>query len=89
MEADYEANPNKWLDACAKVTIPEFLQYLMEDFLTFVGPLCKDNSHAHIADVVNEAYKSQLKVNHQLGKGIAKELHTVETITDKGFQVVT
>ena len=43
--------------------------------------MCKDNSLAHITDAVNEGYKSQLKANHQFGKGIAH-------ITDQGFKSI-
>ena len=56
-EAEGE-NPNKWLDVAENVTMHKALQYLREEYLTSVGPVCKDNSHAHIADAVNEAYKS-------------------------------
>ena len=51
-------NPDKWLDEADKVTMPDALRYLREEYLTSVGPICKDNSPAHIADAVNEAYKS-------------------------------
>ena len=65
VEVDNRENPDKWLDANEKVTMPEALQSLREEYLISVGPLCKDNSPAHKADVVNEAYKSQLNNNHQ------------------------
>ena len=66
----------------------EALHSLREEYLTSIGPQCKDNSPAHITDAVNEAYKSQLKSNHQFGKGIAHELNIIETITDKGFKSI-
>ena len=62
--------------------MPKALQSLREEYLTSVGPLCKDNSPTHVADAINEAYKSHLKANHQFGKGIAHELNIIETITD-------
>ena len=59
VDADNDENPDKWLDASAQVSMPEALQSIREDYLTSVGPICKDNSPADIADAVNEAYKSQ------------------------------
>ena len=88
VEVDTRANPDKWLDANEKVTMPEAFQSLREEYLTSVGPMYKDNSPTHIVDAVNEAYKSQLKANHQIGKGIAHELTSLETITDKGLQSI-
>ena len=78
-------NPDKWLNAAENVTMPEALQYLREEYLTSVGPVCKDNSHAHIVDAVNEAYKSQLKAQHHICKWIAHELSSIEMITNKGL----
>ena len=69
---DSRVNPDQWLDENAKVTIPEALQYLREEYLTSVGPICKENSPAHVDEAVNEAYKSQLKANHQFEKGLHK-----------------
>ena len=54
-----------------------------------IGPIFKDNSPGHIADAVNEAYKSQLKAHHHLGKGLAHELSSIERITYKGFRSIT
>ena len=68
--------------------MPEAFQSLREEYPTSIGPLCKDNSPAHIVDAVNESYKSQLKVNHQFKKGNANELQIIDTINDKGFQAI-
>ena len=61
VEADNGENPDKWLDVSAQVSIPEALQTLREEYLTSVGPLCKDTLTTEIADVVNEAYSHRLK----------------------------
>ena len=82
-------NPDKWLDEADKVTMPDALRYLKEEYLTSVGPICKENSLAQIADAVNEAYKSQLKFHHHIGKGIVTDLSSIEMITDKGFRSIT
>ena len=81
-------NPDKWLDANAEFKMPDVLQSLREDYLTFVGPICKDKSPAVIADAVNEAYKSHLKENHQLDKGIATELQSLQSMTDTWFRSI-
>ena len=83
VEAD---NGNKWLDVNATVSMPEALQSLREEYMTSIGPICKENSPTVIVDAVNEAYKSQIKANHQMGKGIAKELNTTESIIDTSFR---
>ena len=80
--------PNQWVDAATKVRILYALQYLREENLTFVGPLCKNNSPAHITDAVNRAYKSQLKANHHLGKGISFKISSLEMIMDKKVREV-
>ena len=81
-------NLDQWLDVAAKAKMPNALKYLRQEYMTSVGPLCKDNSLAHIVDVVNEAYKSQLKANHHLGKGISSELSSMEIIMDKALMDV-
>ena len=86
IEANNGENPEKWLDANAKVSMPKALQSLRDEYLTYVGPICKDSSPLVIADVVNEAYKSQIKANHQMGKGISKELNSIESNTDIELQ---
>ena len=82
-------NTDKWLDASETVTIPEALQYLRGEYLTYVRSICRDNSPYHIVDAFNEAYKSQLKARHHFGKGIAHELSSIEEITEKGLRTIT
>ena len=89
VEANNGENPDNWLDASAKVTMLEALQNLREEYLTYVGPLCKDNSPAEIADAVNEAYKSQIKANLQLGKDIEHELHSIASNTYTSFMNIS
>ena len=67
-------NHDQCLDQADKVTMKDTLQFLREEYLTSVGPICKDNSPAHIDDVVNEEYKLQLKAPHYIGKRIKIEL---------------
>ena len=89
IEADNGENPDKWLDASAQVSIPEALQSLREEYLTSIGPLCKDNSPVEIVDAVNEAYKSQIKANHQLGKRIEHKLYSIASNTNTGFRNIS
>ena len=55
VDEDNTVNLDKWLDANAKVKMPDVLQSLREDYLTSVGPICKDKSPAIIVNTVNEA----------------------------------
>ena len=74
------------MDANVDVSMPEALQPLREEYLTSVGPIGKDNPPTVIADTVNKAYKLQIKENHQMVKGIAKELNSIESITYTCFR---
>ena len=73
-EAFQEGNTDEWLDAEAEFSFKDVLRDIRQEYLTALGSNSKNLSPQDVYDAVNEAYKSNLKHMHQLGKGLYHHL---------------
>ena len=69
-EAERDDNVDAWINAAGSVSLEDALKYLRDAYLISLGSNTKTLSPTEVFDVINDAYKGNLKASHYLGKGV-------------------